>query len=173
MSVSKITKDLEKTLKGSLAKSGVQEALKNIWNSKATSEYGIQCEVVNYFEKLKLEGKIDCFSSIPNSTYTTSWSQKIKNKKSGLRSGLPDLFLLIKGKTYFIELKTEKGTLQPSQKFWIKKLNQNEIVAFVACSLQEVHLILLDILEKNETKNSKYFNHNFKGARILKKLMEI
>ena len=39
MSVSKITKDLEKTLKVSLAKSGVQEALKIISNNQKRNKY--------------------------------------------------------------------------------------------------------------------------------------
>jgi VRR-NUC domain len=135
------------------------------------TEYQTQCQIVNYLDNLQKEGKVDCFSSIPNSTYTKSWNQKIKNKKSGLRSGLPDLFILIKGKVYFIEMKTEIGVLQPNQKKWIKLLNQKEIIAFVACSLEEVKLILKDIWEENETKNSKYLTQNFKGAKILKKLL--
>ena len=111
-------------------------------------------------------------SSIPNSTFTTSWNQKARNKNSGLRAGLPDLIILIQGKPYFIEMKKETGSVQDNQKLWLQKLNSKEITAFVACSLQEVELIIEDILEQNETKNSKYFSQNLKGAKFLSKIME-
>lgn len=32
---------------------------------------------------------------VPNETYTKSWSQKAKNKKLGVSSGVPDLFVAV------------------------------------------------------------------------------
>lgn len=135
------------------------------------SEYQIQCEFVEKLEEYQKKGLIDLFSSIPNSTFTTSWKQKTKNRNSGLRAGLPDLFVLVKGKGYWIEMKTETGTLQDSQKEWIKKLNSNGYLqAFIACSLQEGELIISDLVNQVESKNSKYLQANLKGAKMLKKL---
>lgn len=65
------------------------------------------------------------FTAIPNSTYTTSWAQKAKNKRTGLRAGLPDLLLVIPDKCLlFVEMKRQKKyTVSPHQKEWIEVLN--------------------------------------------------
>ena len=34
---------------------------------------------------------------VPNETYTRSWSQKAKNKKLGVSSGVPDLAVVVPG----------------------------------------------------------------------------
>ena len=150
------------------------------------SEYEIQKEVVNYLEKLKLIKKIDAFTAVPNSTFVPETKYKAsngfdlgrkrildKNTETGVRPGFPDLTLVIQGKAYFVEIKKEtRSKIQDNQKFWIKTLNFGEITAFVACSLQEVELIIEDILEQNETKNSKYFSQNLRGAKYLKEIME-
>lgn len=81
---------------------------------------------------------------VPNETYTRSWSQKAKNKKLGVSSGVPDLFVAVpfppphliiahkdrddevRNKTLVaIEMKRKKGgvTLE-NQKKWIKTLNE-------------------------------------------------
>jgi len=75
--------------------------------------------VVQYLEAKKLK-----FTAIPNSTYTKSFKQKMKNKRIGLRAGLPDLLIIIKNKLVFIEMKRQKGsTTSYEQKEWIKALN--------------------------------------------------
>lgn len=65
------------------------------------------------------------FTAIPNSTYTKSIQQKIKNKRSGLRPGLPDLVIAIPGTgVIWIELKrTKLGRVSDVQQDWINALN--------------------------------------------------
>lgn len=72
------------------------------------------------------------FTAIPNSTYTKSWSQKIKNRREGLRAGLCDMLVLIpshrsndgQGHAVFVELKRRTGgVISPEQKAWIEALN--------------------------------------------------
>lgn len=81
---------------------------------------------------------------VPNETYTRSWSQKAKNKKLGVSSGVPDLFVAVpfppphliiahkdrddevRNKTLVaIEMKRKKGGVTSiNQKKWIKTLNE-------------------------------------------------
>lgn len=81
---------------------------------------------------------------VPNETYTRSWSQKAKNKKLGVSSGVPDLFVAVpfppphliiahkdrddevRNKTLVaIEMKRKKGGVtSENQKKWIKTLNE-------------------------------------------------
>lgn len=71
-------------------------------------------------------------TSVPNSTYTPSFSQKMKNRRTGLRAGFPDLVVLIKphqshdGRGYFlcIEMKRQQGsTVSTKQREWIAAIN--------------------------------------------------
>ena len=97
---------------------------------------------------------------VPNETYTRSWSQKAKNKKLGVSSGGPDLFVVVPadysdatmefihygdnpvvsgdgvyGKNHrlvAIEMKRKKGGVtSANQKQWIKTLNEAGIQAVV------------------------------------------
>ena len=78
---------------------------------------------------------------VPNETYTRSWSQKAKNKKLGVSSGVPDLAIVVPdvwhaygdnvpantytGRLVFIEMKRKKGGVtSENQKKWIKTLNE-------------------------------------------------
>lgn len=146
--------------------------------SNKKTEFQIQCQCVNLLEKYKLEKKIDFFTAIPNSTYTKSWSQKRKNTMSGVRSGLCDLMVIVEGIPYFIELKTETGTLQDSQKEVIKFLNSRGVLlAYISTSLEEFEILLKDIIDNSKTdldlQQSNYYKANLKGARSLKKLLKL
>ena len=88
---------------------------------------------------------------VPNETYTRSWSQKAKNKKLGVSSGVPDLFVAVpfppphliiahkdrddevRNKTLVaIEMKRKKGGItSANQKKWIKTLNEAGIQTVV------------------------------------------
>jgi len=73
-------------------------------------------------------------SSIPNSTYTKSWSQKMKNKQSGLNPGLPDLLICLPNILLFIEMKrTKGGVVSEVQKEWIDTLNEYPSVYAKVC----------------------------------------
>lgn len=85
------------------------------------------------------------FTSIPNSTYTKSWSQKSKNHYTGLRAGFPDLVVLVPparardslGHFLCIEMKRRQGgTVSAVQKDWIAAINalSTANVEAVVCS---------------------------------------
>lgn len=99
------------------------------------------------------------FSSIPNSTFTTSWIQKRKNKQQGLNAGLPDLLLIVpckdnKKRLVFIEMKRKKGgVVSESQKQWIEALNNcNEVGAYVCRGADEAIKKVEEIMNFNFTK---------------------
>lgn len=78
-----------------------------------------QITFVEYLEAKNLK-----FTAIPNSTWTSSWKQKIKNKLLGLRPGLPDLVVALPGCLLFVEMKRLKGSkTSQEQKNWIAILN--------------------------------------------------
>lgn len=92
---------------------------------------------------------------VPNETYTKSWSQKAKNKRLGVSSGVPDLFVVIPDQHFVygdnikphnppiqtneyrhrlvaIEMKRRKGGVtSANQKQWIKTLNEAGIQTVV------------------------------------------
>jgi len=101
-------------------------------------EYEEQKIVVKYLELIGAK-----FTAIPNSTYTTSPAQKAMNTAMGLRSGLPDLFIIIKEKPFFIEMKRKKGgVLSENQKEWIDKINKTGIKAYVCNGFEEAKEII-------------------------------
>ena len=87
-------------------------------------------EQITFVQWLELVGLR--FTSIPNSTFTTSWKQKSKNHYTGLRAGFPDLIVLVPphrardgfGHLLCIEMKRRQGgTVSAVQKEWIAALN--------------------------------------------------
>jgi hypothetical protein len=104
---------------------------------KVKKEYPLEEEeqenFILYLEKLISEGKNIKYSSIPNSTFTKSWKQKRKNKTQGLRAGLPDLFLIVNNRPFFIEMKRINGKLSDCQKEWINAINECEKLKAVVC----------------------------------------
>jgi hypothetical protein len=90
-------------------------------------------EQVAFVEWLELMGYT--FTAIPNSTWTSSWGVKMKNKKSGVRPGLPDILIAIPNKCIiFVEMKRIKGgVLSEFQKQWITTLNTIPNVECFVC----------------------------------------
>ena len=77
------------------------------------------------------------YTSIPNSTYTESYSQKRKNKAEWLKPWLPDLLIILKRwSLLFIELKRSKKSLSKvskEQKEWIEALSNISNVEAQVC----------------------------------------
>ncbi len=85
------------------------------------------------------------FTAIPNSTYTRSWSQKAKNKRNGLRGGLPDLAIILKAqRVCWVEMKkTKGGIVSPKQKAWIAALNESGTPAATCKGAEEAKAFIL------------------------------
>lgn len=64
------------------------------------------------------------FSHVPNSTFTKNWAVKMKNKRMGVRPGVPDYIIVTKKGLLFVEMKRLKGgVVSEFQKDWIASLN--------------------------------------------------
>ena len=70
-------------------------------------------------------------------------------KQQGLKSGYPDLFLPVARQDkhgLFIELKTKTGKLQPNQKEWLNKLNEQGYLALVCYGQDSARIEILKYL---------------------------
>jgi len=79
------------------------------------------------------------FSALPLSTYTKNWGVKMKNKRMGVRAGVPDLMIIVNNRLVFIEMKRIKNSITSKfQKEWIESLNNcNGVGAFVCYGAEE------------------------------------
>lgn len=77
--------------------------------------------------------------------------EAVKLKKTGVRAGVFDLFLMIPKEVYhglFIEMKSKKGKLTEKQKEFQKRAESKNYCTFVAYSWLEAKDKILDYLEK-------------------------
>lgn len=101
------------------------------------------------------------FTAVPNSTYTKSWKQKQKNKRTGLRAGFPDLIVLIppdrskdgEGYMLAIEMKRQKGgVMSEEQKQWAKALTElglDNVQAYRADGFEAAKKVVLHYMRSN------------------------
>lgn len=112
-----------------------------------------QAVVVDYCELRGIK-----FSAIPNSTYTPSMKQKVKNKRQGLRPGLPDLLLIVDGRVIMIEMKRRKGgVLSPEQREWHIALNRAGIATYVCHGSDEAIELINEYLGGSDTLRAEVF----------------
>lgn len=73
-----------------------------------------------------------------NEMWTKSWKQKTRSKAMGTQSGIPDLFLVFKGRILGIEMKRQKGGIvSDSQKYWHQILALGGIETYVCHGCDE------------------------------------
>lgn len=102
------------------------------------TEEAEQIAVVQYLELLGAK-----YSSIPNSTYTKSWSQKRKNTATGLRAGFPDLVVILNNKFFTIEMKRlKRGVVSAEQKSWHEALNAAGVPSYVCCGFEQAKKVI-------------------------------
>lgn len=102
------------------------------------TEYQEALTLVDYLEHLKTAGKVLCYSHIPQETYTKSWATKAKNKRQGVRTGVPDYVVVTRDKVLWIELKRSKGgAVSEAQKIWIAALDSKQSRAMVCRGFDE------------------------------------
>jgi len=107
--------------------------------------------LAGYLLMLQRQGKISVYSHIPHETYTKSWNVKRKNKLKGVRAGVPDYIIVIKGRVVFLELKREKGgVVSQDQKEWLAAVDDKLTVATVAKGYQAAKDFIDRIIERNE-----------------------
>ena len=74
----------------------------------------------------------------------------VRNRQMGVRAGVPDLFYPVPAGGYhglFIEMKTEKGRLDPKQKRWIEILEAFGYKCVVAHGWEKARDALLEYVK--------------------------
>lgn len=74
----------------------------------------------------------------------------VRNRQMGVRAGVPDLFYPVPAQGYhglFIEMKTEKGRLDPKQKRWIEILEAFGYKCVVAYGWEKARDALLEYVK--------------------------
>lgn len=112
-----------------------------------TLEIDEQANVVKYLELLKNMGRVVVYSAVPNNLWSTSWSQKMKQKKLGVKSGVPDLIVVTPKTTFFIEMKRKKsGRVKEEQDEWITAINHTGVPARVCFGYEEAKKFIDEML---------------------------
>jgi hypothetical protein len=126
--------------------------LPTVMNFKKWSEDYEQQQLVSY-----LEYKQYTYTSIPNSTFTKSWSVKAKNKALWLRPWMSDLIIILKrGNVLFLELKKARGkqwglnwsVISKFQLNWQEKINECKWSQYVICHWYLHWIKTIESLEK-------------------------
>lgn len=102
-----------------------------------------------YLLKLQRKGLISVYTHVPNETYTTSWNQKRNNRLKGVRAGVPDYIVVIKGLVVFLEMKRIKGgVVSPEQKEWLAAVDNKITVSTVTNGYEEAKRYIDNILTR-------------------------
>lgn len=98
------------------------------------TEYEEACVLADYLELLLGQGKIEAYTHLAQETFTKSWATKMKNKKMGVRPGVPDYIVATPKTLVFIELKRQKGNKPTGyQRKWVGELNNYTGVEAKVC----------------------------------------
>lgn len=101
------------------------------------TERALQQQVFDFF-RLALPTEA-CAFTVPNGDGRMTTAP-------GTLSGVPDILIIYRGRPIFIELKTAKGAVRPSQRFVHDKLVLAGAVVTVCRSLDDVHDFLATLM---------------------------
>lgn len=106
------------------------------------TEYEEQVKIVVHVEKKGL-----LIFAVPNGG-KRYLLEAVKLKRSGVRSGVPDIMIPHARKSYhglFIEVKRERGgIISDSQRYWINALNKEGYLAVICNGFEEAKLVIED-----------------------------
>ncbi len=114
-------------------------------HKRATPEYDFHCQVANILDKI-LDPNLTCWSSVENSNHTGGVSGLIKqgkDKRKGVKSGVPDIFILYNGTSLWLELKAGKNGTSGLQDAFHKKIRLSDNIVFVIRDIDELMDALL------------------------------
>lgn len=110
------------------------------------SEDGEQMQLIQW---CRTDPRLQFLFHIPNeNTAGIKWG--IRNRKLGVKSGVPDLMLPIPAGRYhglFIEMKTSRGETSQNQDRWLQALNTFGYLAVVAHGWEDARCKILDYLD--------------------------
>lgn len=95
-------------------------------------------ELKLYLDDLVEDGKLQCYTHIANETYTKYWSVKVKNKKLGVKPGVPDYLLVGNKSLMFLEMKRKKGgKISVEQEKWLDAILTANTMVFVGLGFED------------------------------------
>ena len=102
-------------------------------------EHDVQCAICDYLDLMNI-----CYWAVPNGG-KRSKNEANKLMKSGVKSGVPDLTVLYRGKYFGLEVKrpatlAPKGRLSKNQKNMIKLIEDNGCKVKVVYGIDDVIL---------------------------------
>ena len=109
------------------------------------TEYQEACLLADYLDILETQGKIQRYSHIPNETFTKNWGTKVKNKKMGVRRGVPDYIVVMRNKVLFIELKRTTGSSTSDEQYkWQSALNDAGCISEICMGFEAAKAVIDD-----------------------------
>ena len=118
-----------------------KKARQNGKRARRRPEDDLQRTVCEHLDLLQRTGRLLYFH-VPNGG-KRNVIEAMKFKWLGVKAGVPDLVIIPRvGPVCFIELKSEDGTLQETQKFWLQALPDYGCPVAVCRSLDDVQQFL-------------------------------
>jgi hypothetical protein len=100
------------------------------------TEAQIQIAVFGHLDRLGKPG-IVAFHPKNGGLHQSTIGLRARNKKAGVLAGVPDVIIAYEGKTYALELKTEKGRVSDDQLDVMNKLRRAGWITWVAYGLDD------------------------------------
>lgn len=111
-------------------------------------------ESVAFAEWLQLKGYR--FSHIANETRTPFMGTRVKNKRMGVKSGVPDYLIVLPEKgLLWIELKAKNGKASPTQREWVNDLNTVPNCEATICYSAQEAIEYVEMIERYLTAGWK------------------
>jgi len=101
--------------------------------------------LAEYLDLMITIGKVIVYTHTAQETFTRSWGIKMKNKRMGVRRGIPDYVIITPKHTIFIEMKRAKKSLSKiseQQKIWVKAIKDTGVIADVCYGFDEAKELL-------------------------------
>ena len=108
-----------------------------------TDEDRLQIAVARFLDVSLPEGAV--WFAVPNGG-SRNPIEAAKMKRMGTRPGIPDICIIWRGRSIFIELKTPKGRTSPAQEAVMSALTMAGAVVNVCRSLEDVQGFLATIM---------------------------
>ena len=112
---------------------------------RTTPEYNFHCQVADTLDKI-LDPQLTCWSSVENSNHTGGVSGMIKqnkDKRKGVKAGVPDIFILYNGTSLWLELKAGKNGATERQELFHRRIKASGSIVEIVRTMQELIDILL------------------------------
>lgn len=108
-----------------------------------------------------------------NEMWTQSWKQKARAKAMGVKSGIPDLFIVLEDGLVGIEMKRKKnGVVSPTQYFWAELLEKANVPVYV-CRGADNAIETVEHLLKDENRKKLKIEETYEEFLSRKKLEKI